>query len=242
MSNKGCSLFVNFCYTTMVIFYFQMLLKEPQWTGPPQLLVFQLRKGLRLGGSCRSGTSNVAATFTLRTRHAHPVLWLRCMYGLHTCVKLLRIRQDLGPCFTTDHLHVQHQGSLHSKSLHSVHIWSRKGCTKSFQRGGPQHSKLKYACLGMRCFSIHVHPISDFLPLAGHLFFCVPSGKSPKTDTEQFIFLLRDKKNHLTVTLMTIQTHRHRCTHTHITHRHRGSTRNLLYTHSCAQQDCGFLS
>ena len=26
------------------------------------------------GGSCRSGTSNVAAKFTLRTRHAHPVL------------------------------------------------------------------------------------------------------------------------------------------------------------------------
>ena len=50
------------------------------------LLVFQLRKGLRLGeglgsagergggGSCRSCTSNVAAKFTLRTRHAHPVL------------------------------------------------------------------------------------------------------------------------------------------------------------------------
>ena len=27
------------------------------------------------GGSCRSGTSNVAAKVTLRTRHAHPVLW-----------------------------------------------------------------------------------------------------------------------------------------------------------------------
>ena len=26
------------------------------------------------GGSCRSGTSNIAAKFTLRTRHAHPVL------------------------------------------------------------------------------------------------------------------------------------------------------------------------
>ena len=82
MSNKGSSLFVSFCYTTMVIFYFQMLLKESQWTGPPQLLVFQLRKGLRRGGGgggggggCRSGTSNVAAKFTLRTRHAHPVLW-----------------------------------------------------------------------------------------------------------------------------------------------------------------------
>ena len=41
------------------------------------------------GGGCRSGTSNVAAKFTLRTRHAHPE---NCVEGCNSTIAASFIR------------------------------------------------------------------------------------------------------------------------------------------------------